>query len=91
MKLSENELERRRADCKARFLQLRQSNMSPIDLGGFFDRWLADGVRPTQGKLAEGIGASPIQVSRCLKLIRVPRQIAIVFGARGVSRRTPPF
>ncbi|MFM0700723.1 hypothetical protein [Paraburkholderia sediminicola] len=91
MELAESELARQRADCKAKFLKLRQSNASPIDLGRFFDRLLADGVWATQGTLAEGIGESPIKVSRCLKLIRVPHQIARVFGARGVSRRTATF
>ncbi|MEM5461388.1 hypothetical protein VSR69_42460 [Paraburkholderia phytofirmans] len=82
------DLARRRADSKVRYLNLRRSNAAPIELGRFFAELLAYGLWSTQAAVAEGIGESPLKVSRCLKLVRVPQQIATVFGDRTVSRRT---
>ena len=88
MDLSELELEKSREEARAAYSTMKSSKASMRERGLFFKIMLARGLWVNQSMLANEIGESIAQVSRCLKVSRVPAAVVLAFGSRHLSDRT---
>jgi ParB family chromosome partitioning protein len=59
--------------------RLRQ-DVSAYERGTSYDRWLRDGYFTSQDEIAKALQVSPAQVSRLLKLARLPPAVTEAFG-----------
>lgn len=59
--------------------RLRQ-DVSAYERGTSYDRWLRDGYFSSQDEIARALQVSPAQVSRLLKLARLPQAVTEAFG-----------
>jgi ParB family chromosome partitioning protein len=59
--------------------RLRQ-DVSAFERGTSYDRWLREGFFESQDEIAKALQVSPAQVSRLLKLARLPQTVIEAFG-----------